>query len=183
MGRFCLILGLTLALLVAVPQTAEAGCGMGNPCPVVDSLTVSPQPVPAASTAILTCSASDNGVVAKVVFRASQGSFPGGVTEVIIVTATPTVVQSIAWTAPSNPGSQVTLSCTPWDNGGFMGISTAGAAFSVVVDVVAASLSPWTRLPRYRRLYCRAVPPVFRFAPWAHRAFCCNTCGAPRQEL
>lgn len=138
-------LGLLVAVLAARPSTAlAASCGMGNSCPVVDSIVPSQSPAPAGGSVTLTCSAHDpDGTVTRVTFSATAGAFPGGLAQIDVDVAQPgpSAGSTVTWTAPNAPGD-VTVSCAAWDNGGFLGKPTKGAPVSITVAVGSAGEPP-----------------------------------------
>ena len=100
--RAALLCGCALALLAAsVPTEAFGACGMGNECAVVDGLSVSVTPVPATGRAIVTCQAHDpNGVITRLSFGASGGTFANGAATMDVSPATvaPSASGSTEWT-------------------------------------------------------------------------------------
>jgi K319-like protein/thrombospondin type 3 repeat protein len=127
-----------LALLGTPPERA-AGMSL-NPAPVVDGLTVSPNPPPAGGAATVTCAAHDDGTVASVVITVSGGSLDGGGTSAQLpVTPAPSVTGSVGWTLPPAPAA-LTVTCAVTDGGGDFG--AAPVTTSSTIPVTSEAMAP-----------------------------------------
>lgn len=140
--------GLYRALLIVLAAGAAFdsppvfGFGMGNKSPVVDSVSVSPSPVPADDNATITCAAHDpDGQIVSMELSVSAGALPGGVASApVAITQAPSVVGTLGWSTPG-PGSY-TVRCDVKDNGGLFG-GSAGASKLIDVEITeAASRAP-----------------------------------------
>ncbi len=129
-----------LAAMLAVAPAAALGMGFGNAAPVVDSLAISPSPVPANGTATISCAAHDDSSVVRLTVSVSGGTLPGNTTSLdLSIVAGPSVSGTVAWSTPA-PGSY-TVTCTATDGGGSFG-APLSTPQSIVATVVAAGPPP-----------------------------------------
>ncbi len=123
-----------VAVALAVVPCATSAMGFGNPAPVIDSIAVSPTPVPANGTATISCSAHDDGSVTSLQVSVSGGTLSGGTsTQDLAITSGPSVSGSIAWSTPA--AGSYTVTCTAGDG-------TTQTSQSIVTDVVVAAPPP-----------------------------------------
>lgn len=136
-----LLAAAALFLLGSAPAFAE-NCGMGNPCPVADTLLTSPGTFAPNQAGTVTATAHDpNGWLTRYQFTASAGLFSNGLSTIDVSTSDTT--QSVAWTAPAALGP-VTISVKVWDNGSFGGPSSGNvdSVKSIVVEVQTSNAAP-----------------------------------------
>lgn len=126
---------LVAAALAVASATAFAGeCGMGNQCPVLDGFQANPGVFGVGQTGQLVAQAHDpDGVLTRYDFSAAAGAFPNGTAQQSVATAATTA--SIAWTAPSTPGTYA-VTVRVYDNGGFMGVPSSGSVSTATLQVV-----------------------------------------------
>lgn len=138
------IVGLTFLVLAfgGVTPGYAGECGMGNQCPIADTLTTNPGLFFISQTGQVQATAHDpDGSLTRYEFTADAGLFGNGATTEIVETAQNSV--SVYWTAPAVTGSY-NLSVRVWDNGGIMGIPTSGSvsARSIIVVVSDSNHAP-----------------------------------------
>lgn len=131
--------GFAVSLALGAPRGAEA-MGFGNPAPVVGSLSVSPSPIPAASTATISCGATDDSSVNRLTVSVSGGLLPNGTTtQDMSITPGASVSGTMAWSTP--PAGSYTVTCTATDGYLQAGVTTIPAAVVTVAQVVIDSLN------------------------------------------
>jgi hypothetical protein len=128
------------AAAVAAPPPARA-MGFGNDAPVVTALSVSPQPVPAAGQATISCSATDDGGVARLTVTVTGGTLPGGGATWAIAypSPSPSVSERFAWATPA-PGTY-DVTCSATDAGGTFGAPLTTSS-TIAVGTVEVSDPP-----------------------------------------
>jgi hypothetical protein len=144
----------SIALVLATGPATGAAMGFGNTAPIIDSVTVTPTPVPAGSAASITCAAHDSGTVTALVVTVSGGALAGaGTSAPIAISPAASVTGSIAWTTPATPGT-FTVTCAATDAGGSFGaspltttsaplaITTVAAAPPPVIDSLSGPAAP-----------------------------------------
>ncbi len=132
---------LSVVLVVGfAPRAALAQ--MGNPPPVVDSVTFSSSPVPQNAAVTVTCDAHDtNGNVVGMRLTVTGGLLPNGTTQQSIpVSAAPSVTGSLEWTTPG-AGSH-TVTCEVNDSGGAFGGTAWGSLAQPVTVAATTGLPP-----------------------------------------
>ncbi len=131
--------GFAVSLVLGAPQDAAA-MGFGIPAPVVGSLSVSPSPIPAASTATISCGATDNASVNRLTVSVSGGLLPNGTTtQDFSITPGASVSGTMAWSTP--PAGSYTVTCTATDGYLQTGVATIPAAVVTIAAVVIDSLN------------------------------------------
>src|SRR5512135_3291744 len=133
----CAVFAASLAF--GAPRDAAA-MGFGNPAPVVGSLSASPSPIPAASTATISCGATDDSSVKRLTVSVSGGLLPNATTtQDFSITPGASVSGTMAWSTP--PAGSYTITCTATDGYLQTGATTIPAAVVTVAQVVIDSLN------------------------------------------
>lgn len=108
--------------------------GFGNAVPAITGLSVSPTPLPANSSAVIACSATDDTSVASLTVTVSGGTLANGTqSQALPVAAGASVSGSVAWSTPAAGTYQVT--CTAADGA----VPAASASSAVAATVVASA--------------------------------------------
>ncbi len=133
--RLTALLASTLLFALASPAHVAA-FGLGNNAPVVDSVSVSPSPVPANTAVTASCIAHDSdGTIQSMKFTFIPTNPAGAQTSVFApITPAASLTGSIPWTT-GGPGTY-TVRCEVWDSGGPFG-GQAWAQNGISVQVVA----------------------------------------------
>lgn len=131
--------GFAVSLALGAPRDAAA-MGFGNPAPVVGSLSASPSPIPAASTATIGCGATDDSSVNRLTVSVSGGLLPNGTTtQDFSITPGASVSGTMAWSTP--PAGSYTITCTATDGYLQTGATTIPAAVVTIAQVVIDSMN------------------------------------------
>ncbi|MBI3185632.1 MAG: hypothetical protein HYZ28_26130 [Myxococcales bacterium] len=120
------------AFVLASPGSAAA---YGNSAPVIDSISIAPDPAPPNSTATISCTARDpDGKIVKMRIEVSAGLLPNGLTgQTLTVLSAQTVTSTWTWSTPA--AGTYSITCKAQDNGGlFGGYAIGQKTVSVVVS-------------------------------------------------
>lgn len=122
---------------------SQAFAQMGNTKPQVQLFSVSASPAPAGGVVSVSCTGHDpDGVIKKITFQVDGGVFTSNGVSTIAVDVVPNsqdATVEVDWNVPTTAGTNVTVTCTVWDNGGFMPNTSGSTSVTLLVPVSSAS--------------------------------------------